>query len=159
MRPPPSGPSRSTPMSAENLAIARRWFDDIWNQRRLETVDELLTPDSVCFVDDGPIRGPEEFKQRMYHPFVSALPDTRVEILGELVQGDQVAIRWKATGTHDGEGLGCRATRQPVEIQGISWLVIRGGKLVEGWQSSNITDVVRGLVLAAGGPLAPGDIA
>jgi hypothetical protein len=39
------------PNQAED--VARRWFEDVWNQRRAETIDELLTADSVCHADEG----------------------------------------------------------------------------------------------------------
>jgi len=31
----------------ENVQVARRWFEEVWNQRRTETVHELLAADSV----------------------------------------------------------------------------------------------------------------
>ena len=135
-------------MSAENLGIVHRWFDEVWNQRRAETIDELLTPDSVCYTDEGPIRGPGGFKERQYVPMLSAFPDIRVDVEATIVQGDQVVVRWTASGTHAGEGLGCPATQRPVTMRGMTWLVVRDGKLVEGWQTSNITDIVRELASA-----------
>src|SRR5262245_57849104 len=32
---------RRRPMSLESTAVARRWFEEVWNQRRAETIDEL----------------------------------------------------------------------------------------------------------------------
>ena len=28
----------------DNIALVRRWFDEVWNQRRLETIDLMLLP-------------------------------------------------------------------------------------------------------------------
>ncbi|HEU5117372.1 MAG TPA: ester cyclase, partial [Isosphaeraceae bacterium] len=58
---------------------------------------------------------------------------------------DQVVVRWKAFGHHAGEGLGCTPTHQPITFQGISWIQVKDGKFGEGWQSSNITEIVRSL--------------
>jgi steroid delta-isomerase-like uncharacterized protein len=121
----------------------RRWFEEVWNQRRAQTIDELLTSESVCHSDDGPIRGPDEFKGRQYAPLTTMFPDLRVEVEATVAQADQVVIRWIATGTHDGDGLGIRATGEPVCFRGITWARIRDGKLIEGWQSSNIPEVMR----------------
>ena len=64
-------------MSRDNIALVRRWFEEVWNRRRAETIDELLTGESVCHADEGPIRGPEEFKARQHAPFLAAFPDLR----------------------------------------------------------------------------------
>jgi steroid delta-isomerase-like uncharacterized protein len=130
-------------MSQDNVAVIRRWFEEIWNQRRPQTIEELLTSESVCHGDDGPIRGPDEFKERQYTPLTTMFPDLRVEVEATLAQADQVVIRWIATGTHDGDGLGIRATGETVCFRGITWVQIRDGKLIEGWQSSNIPEVMR----------------
>jgi steroid delta-isomerase-like uncharacterized protein len=132
-------------MAHDNSAIVRRWFEQVWNERREATIDELLTAESVCHADDGPMRGPEEFKARQYLPFLSAFPDIRVDLEAVLARGDEVVARWSARGTHSGEGLGFRATQQSVEFRGMTWLRLRDGKFVEGWQHSNIPEVVRSL--------------
>jgi hypothetical protein len=40
----------------ENTAIVRRWFEELWNQRRLETINELLAPDAISYDLAGPTR-------------------------------------------------------------------------------------------------------
>ena len=132
-------------MSHDNVALLRRWFQEVWNERRAATIDELLHPQSVCRADDEVLRGVAEFKARMYEPFVSALPDLRVEIDGIMSDGDQAAVRWRATGTHTGEGLGFPATGRIGSFRGMTWVRFREGRLVEGWQCSNISEVVRAL--------------
>lgn len=136
-------------MSQENLDVARRWFLEIWNDRNHATIDELLTPESICYTDDGPMRGPDEFRQRPFDPFVAAFPDLRIEIEAMLAQGDQVVVRWAAYGTHEGGGLGFPPTREPATFRGMSWIHIRDGRFCEGWQSTNIPEVVRALAAKA----------
>jgi steroid delta-isomerase-like uncharacterized protein len=132
-------------MSRDSIAIVRRWFEEVWNQRRDRTIDELLDEDSVCHTDQGPVRGPGEFRERMYAPFVAAFPDLRVEIEAILGDDDQLAVRWSASGTHDGDLPNGKATGERVKLRGLTWVRIEDGKLREGWESSNIGDVVRDL--------------
>lgn len=136
-------------MSQEHVSVVRRWFEDVWNRRDERAIDELVTCDSVCFADDGPIRGPEEFRQRQYRPFLAAFPDLRIELDGIVSEGEQVVVRWTASGTHTGAGLGFDPTGEAVVFQGMSWVVVRDGKLAEGWQNSNIPAVVHALSAAA----------
>lgn len=132
-------------MVSDNIALVRRWFEEIWNQRSGNLIEELITPESVCFTDDGPMRGPAEFRARQYEPFLAAFPDLRVTVEDVIGQDDQVVVRWTATGTHAGGGLGFAPTNRVARFQGLSWIVVRDGKLREGWQSSNIPEQVRAL--------------
>ncbi|WP_084760451.1 ester cyclase [Zavarzinella formosa] len=136
-------------MAHENIGIVRRWFEEIWNQRKPEVIDELLVAESTCYSDEGPIVGPQEFKDKQYYPLIAAFPDMRVKVESVIGDGDQVAIRWSAVGTHTGDGLGFKETHSQVAFNGMSWIHVRNGKMMEGWQVSNITEAVRGLAAKA----------
>jgi len=133
-------------MHDPQVATVRRFFDEVWNQRRDATVDELLTDESICHTDAGPIVGREAFRQMQYIPLTSAYPDIHVDIDAAISQDDIVVVRWTARGTHTGEGLGFAATHQVSTFQGISWIRLAQGKLMEGWQSSNITSAIGSLL-------------
>jgi len=128
-----------------NTAIALRWFEEVWNQRRHQTIDELLTPESVSTSDSGTLRGPDEFRTRVYEPFTAAFPDLRIEIHGTVAEADQVVVRWTATGTHHGPGIGLAPTGRPIFIRGMTWIRIQGGKLIEGWDCWNLRELVESL--------------
>lgn len=44
-------------------------------------------------------------------------------------------MRWIATGTHKGDGLGVSATGKRIRIAGITIARIVNGKIVEGWDN------------------------
>src|SRR3954464_14368656 len=97
-------------MANENVVLARRWFEEVWNQRRTDTIDELLTDESVTHSESGPLRGKEEFRERAHAVFLSAFPDLRMTVEGTVAEADQVVVRWAATATHLGDVLGFPAT-------------------------------------------------
>lgn len=68
-------------MSEENKALMLRWFDEVWNQNRVETIDELFAADGVGhgLTDDKPINGPAEFKP-FQAAFRGAFPDIEVVV-------------------------------------------------------------------------------
>lgn len=132
-------------MSQDNCTLVRRFFDEVWNQRRAETIEELLAGESVCHADEGPLHGPQEFHDRQFVPMLAAFPDVRVEIDAIVAQEDQVVVRWSARGRHTGDGLGFPPTHEPASFRGVSWIHCRDGKMIEGWQCSNIPEVIRGL--------------
>ena len=72
-------------MSEEkNAAVMRRWFDEVWNQGRVETIHELLADDFTGYGQDAPgvvIHGPEGFVA-LYNRLRSALLDFRFTVEG-----------------------------------------------------------------------------
>jgi steroid delta-isomerase-like uncharacterized protein len=142
-------------MTTENEGLARRWFEEVWNQRRTETIDELLTDESVCYSESGPLRGKREFKERTFAPFVLAFPDLRMTVEGTVAQGDEVVVRWSARGTHLGDGLGLPATGRAVAFRGMTWIRFSGGKMAEGrdcWNQAGLIQSLREPETAAADP-------
>ncbi|MBN9518159.1 ester cyclase [bacterium] len=99
-------------MSRENAERSRRWFEEVWNLRRAETIDEFLTPESVGHMEGGDVPGVDAFKAA-HAEFVAAFPDLRVEVEAVLADGDDVAVRWRATASHAGDGLGLAGRLRP----------------------------------------------
>ena len=62
-----------------------------------------------------------------------------------VADADDVVIRWRASGSHSGDGFGVKATHQPVSFRGITWHYYRDGKLVEGWDCWSQMALVEGL--------------
>ena len=62
---------------------------------------------------------------------MTAFPDIHFDVQNVVVEGDQVAIEWIGTGTHDGELLGVPATGRRSESRGSTWSQVDGdGKIV-----------------------------
>ena len=121
-------------MSDQQKTMIVRWFEEVWNQGRAETIDELLPPD--CVIHDGgtSIQGPAEFKPyeaRMREAF-SELHVTPHEAISE---GDFVCLRWSCTMRHTGPGLGMPATGKVLHTTGISMVRFANGRFAEGWQN------------------------
>lgn len=116
-----------------NKAVVRRFIEEYQNQRREETVIELLADD---FVDRSPIGNFSPDKQgaiEMHGMLFGAFGDLRAEIHDQIAENDRVATRKTFRGTHTGEFMGVPATGRPVEIGVIDILRVRDGKLVEHW--------------------------
>jgi len=86
----------------DNASILRRWFEEVWNQGRGQTIDELMAPDAVArgLADAAQThRGPTAFKP-FWAQLRDAFPDIHVTIHDVESEGDKVAARWTATMTH-----------------------------------------------------------
>jgi steroid delta-isomerase-like uncharacterized protein len=124
-------------MSEQNLSLMRRWFDEVWNHGRLETIHELMAPDAVGIGQGGAeaaIHGPSEF-QAFVERLRAVFPDMSVNVEDAFGAGDKVAVRWSATMTHQGGDLGIPSSGKRVHITGISILRIVDGQIVAGWDN------------------------
>ncbi len=128
---------------ASNRDLAIRWFRDVWNERRTETIDELFAAHAIGHTEGGD-QGAEDFKAARAG-FLEAFPDMRVEIEDTAADGDHVVVRWSATATHLGNNLGMPATGRRVAFRGMTWLTFENGIVVEGWDSWNLGALLRSL--------------
>jgi len=123
----------------QNKALMYRWFEEVWNQRKTKTIDELMVPDVVAHGlpgEGGVVHGAEAFKAS-YHLFTGAFPDLTIRVDQVLAEGDMAMARFTCRGTHLGETLGVAASQQPVEFVGMTIAHIKDGQIVEGW---NVVD-------------------
>ena len=115
--------------------LVRRFFEEVWNQGNLDVLDEIIASD----YDPHPLpndsdfgRGPAGQKQ-FVNQYRLAFPDTHFTVEAQLAEGDVVATRWTADGTHTGDLMGIPASRQQVTVTGMTINRIANGKLSEGW--------------------------
>src|ERR671926_169629 len=112
------------PMYQSAATIARRWFEEVWNDRRDEAIDELMHPEAVSHMEGAEVRTPDEFRS-MRDSFMRAFPGLRIEIEDVVSNGEHAVVRWHMRAAHDGSGFGERATHQTVAVRGMSWAVVR----------------------------------
>lgn len=120
-----------------NVALVREWFEQVWNKGNLDFAMEKLHPDVVGHGQGAQgqvIRGPEAYLG-FVRTIRGAFPDLNLTVHDAFGSGDKVAVRWSATMTHKGDHLGVEKTNREVTTSGIAIVVVRGGKLVEGWDA------------------------
>jgi steroid delta-isomerase-like uncharacterized protein len=121
----------------ENIQLMQRWFREVWNEGRIQTVYDLLASEAIARGQRGAEdenRGPEEFV-KFVHEIRGAFPDIKLVVEDILGTGDKVVVRWSATMTHRGGSLGIPATDRTVRSRGISIARIANGKIAEGWDN------------------------
>ena len=133
-------------MSDENKKIARRVFDEVWSQGKLDLADEILTPDFVGRPGGmgEPFKGPagaKEFIGRLREAF----PDITFVVEEMVAEGDLVATRWTGTGTHHGEFMGFEPTGRQATVAGMTMQRFKDGRIVEGWTQQDALGLLRQL--------------
>jgi steroid delta-isomerase-like uncharacterized protein len=121
----------------ENIVLMRRWFKEVWNEGRVQTIYDLLDENAVGIGQDSPgveIHGPADFV-RLFDRLHGAFPDIKVTLEDVFGVDDRVALRWSAVMTHTGDQLGIPPTHKSVRITGITIARIAHGKIVQGWDN------------------------
>jgi predicted ester cyclase len=139
-------------MTENNATVVHRWFQEIWNEGKLDAADQLLAPHGVCHgcgnFDFGEIRGPAEFKAYAVG-LHRAFSNIRVQIEDTITEGDKVVVRFEVTMRHTGKLGMFEATQKPVTIRGVSIARVENGKIVEGWNFWDQMGMVKTLEAAA----------
>ncbi len=128
----------------ENKKISWRLQEEVFGQRKLQLLDELLAPDYVSHAPGDPelSRGPEGIEEvvRAYH---AAFPDITFVVEKQVAEGDMVVTRWTARGTHRGEFMGVPPSGRRIEVSGMSMDRISGGRIVENWNNWEALEMMR----------------
>jgi len=111
----------------QNKQLVIRWFEEVWNQGRRETIQELFAPEGVLHDGAEDYRGPEEFT-RFYKDMRAQFSDFRVTTRIALAEGDLACAHWCAEFRH-------LPSDKPVKITGTSIVRVQNGKFVEAWQN------------------------
>jgi steroid delta-isomerase-like uncharacterized protein len=121
-------------MSTEqNKAIVRRLLEEVINQGKLETADELVAPTYLLQGMPTPAPpGPESVKQGAA-AWRRAFPNGHCTVDDILAEGDRVAYRWTIRGTHQGGFMGADGTGQQITVSGMTFFRIADGQIVEAW--------------------------
>ena len=123
-------------MATDNQVLERRIFDEVWNGRHVEILDELLAPEFIFHDPQAPlpVKGAEAYKQFVKY-YVGAFPDLQFTIEHQMSDSEGVMTRWSCTGTHKGDLRDIPATGRPISLTGMTCSRISGGKFVEAWSN------------------------
>ena len=132
-------------MSVEvNRALVQRFVGEVFNRGNLDVVEEIYAPVYIGHTAGLPEQtlGPEGVKE-FVELYRSAFPDLHTTIEDTVAEGDKVAYRWTAVGTHRGELLGVPPSNNRVELTGITIEWIEGGKIVETYNTFDQLGMMR----------------
>lgn len=123
-------------MTREYPTALHRWFEEVWNQGKTETIREMLTEETVHHGLTGPggepVKGIAAFEE-FHQEFLTAFPDLHIDIHDVVTEGDRIAARYTVAATNSGPLQGRAATGKKVEFTGSGVCIFRDGKFDEVW--------------------------
>lgn len=123
----------------DNMAIARRFFEEFLGKGSLAVADEVLDENIQAYTGlkpTGPIDGREEYKQ-VFGTFFDAFPPVSDLAIQDLfATDDRVVCRFKSDQKHTKEFFGVAATNRVITLHETHVLRLRDGKIVENYVSA-----------------------
>lgn len=122
-------------MSTEqNKQLVWRFIEEVINQRKMDLIEELFTPDFVEHeaVPPGVTPGREGLKV-MFGMVHSAFPDFQATIEHLIAEGDHVVLHMNWTGTHQADFMGIPPTGKAISVTVIDIMGITEGKIAAHW--------------------------
>ena len=122
----------------ENKAIVRRFYEELWNERKIEIADEIFAPDCVTHQlqsgseDVGTLRNAEAIRHHVAG-WLAGFEDLRFDVEEIFAEGDRVVSRCVALGTHTGIWFGIKPTGKRISIRMVVIHRIASRKIAEDW--------------------------
>ena len=136
---------------ADNKTVGRRFFEDMLAKGNWALAEELTTPDLVMHhpASPTPING-REAVVGMLQGFRAGFPNLNIVAEDVFGEGDKVAVRWRATGTHTADLFGIPPTGKAMNVAGISLVRMANGKIAEDWVAEDTHGLMRQLGVIPG---------
>ncbi len=133
-------------MSTKNKHIVRRLYEEVWNERKLDVVDELISPSHALHDPNvsGSQIGPDAYKQQVAR-FTTAFPDLHFAIEDIFSEKDKLVVSWMISGTHKGEYEGIPPTDKEISVDGITINYLANGKILDSYVSWDALGLMRQL--------------
>ena len=114
-------------MPNKNSTLTLRWMEQVWNQGRESSIDEMLDHTAVVHGIEGiDAPGPEGFKT-FYRSFRGQFPKIHVEVEDVVSQENYETARCTVSATN--------INGQEVKFSGMTFVQLQNGKIVEAWNS------------------------
>lgn len=114
-----------------NLQMYERVWDDIVNKRQIDQINEEHFDKQVILVTSPEnIEGVDGFKA-YYNNYLTGFSDVTFTILDAFGQGDKIVKHWRFQGKHTGEFFGIPPTGKTVDIEGVTLVKMKNGKIAQ----------------------------
>ena len=120
--------------TAEQTKAIQRYVSEVWEQGKLDVIDEIFTPDRVRHGPDfeGTSEGAKGHKD-LVALYLTSFPNLKIPVEVQLGEGDVVISRWRASGTNTGPTLGVPPTGKSFEVIGFWMHRFEGNQIAEEW--------------------------
>ena len=126
----------------DNKTVVRRFLKEVGSTGDLDRIPEFIAPQ--CRSSDGPA-GPVDGVAAMRAHLLgvrSTFPDLQLKVEQQIAEGEWVATRVTAEGTHLGGWLGMKPTGKRVTITAVDLDRVVDGRIVEHGGAANMLEAL-----------------
>jgi predicted ester cyclase len=120
-------------LTSKNKALMRRVYEEMWNRANPAAAAEIFTnPEGV---------------ERFVNQFLISFPDLQHTVEEMIAEGDQVAVKFSAQGTHSAPWLDFAATGRSITYTGVTLARIAGDRIIEHhtwWDKAGLMEQITG---------------
>jgi steroid delta-isomerase-like uncharacterized protein len=133
-------------MSMENIAVVRRLYEEVWNGRRFDLVNEIISPSHALngSITEGSAIGPEAYNSTVRR-FLRGFPDLHMSIEDIVAEEGKVVTHWNLSGTHKGEFVGIPPSNKKMSVDGVTIHHVMNGKILDSFASWDAHGLIRQL--------------
>lgn len=119
--------------ASKNKTLMRRVYEEMWNQSNPRLAREIFEhPEGV---------------ERFVNQFLLSFPDLQHTVEEMIAEGDRVAVRFTARGTHRGQWLQFAPTGISIEYTGVTLARLAGDKIIAHhtwWDKARLMEKIAG---------------
>ena len=120
-------------LASRNQGLMRRIYEEMWNGGNPALAVEIFAqPEGV---------------ERFVSQFLPSFPDLQHTVEEMIVDGERVAVRFSAGGTHTGAWMHFAPTGKSIRYTGVTWARIAENKIVEHhtwWDKAGLIEQIQG---------------
>jgi len=135
------------PEPSENVAVVKRYFEEIWSKGNLASASKIVAPSFQLNSPTMRIVGPTgpDLVAGVVEGRRSSFPDLTVTVEDVVSEGNKVAVRWVAKGTHSGKLGNVEPTGKKISYEGMSIFQVTSGQIYQEWTLDDFRSVLRQL--------------
>ncbi len=115
----------------ENLKMYETVWDDIINKREIDKINDSNFDTNITLITAPEnIVGIQGFKD-YYQNYLTGFSDVTFTLIDVFGQGDKIVKHWNFKGTHTGEFFGIPASGKKVDIDGVTLVEMKDGKIAK----------------------------
>ncbi|MDB5102570.1 MAG: ester cyclase [Fibrobacteres bacterium] len=142
--------SATRSMVDANKAAYRTVMEECMNRGNLAAADRIIVKDLVDHDPGNLVGGLDGFK-KFVTAWRGAFPDSRVEVISLVGEGDRIMARTRVTGTHSGTFNGVAPTNKRFAVEGFDEVMFKNGMAVEHWGVSDQLGMMKQLGIMPNG--------
>lgn len=128
----------------ENYRSVFRLYNEVWNQKKLDVIDEIFSKDFAIYAPDVIVKDVKLLKD-FIHTWLTSFPDIHHEIDDIISTENKMALRIHGKGTHKKKFLDILPTNKPFSYTGMNFIYFEKGKIKKLWLNSSMYELVNHL--------------